>query len=70
MSKHTLASSRGKGHTSRNTQPTKIKSTRNKDLKRPITNKEIESVVKKLKKKSPGPDDDLTGKFYQHLRKN
>jgi hypothetical protein len=37
-------------------------------MNRPITSKEIESVIKNLStRESPGPDN-LTGKFYQNLR--
>ena len=39
-------------------------------LKRPVTSKEIESVIKTLPtKKCPGPGG-FTGESYQHLKKN
>ena len=39
------------------------------NLCRPITNMEIETVIKKSSNKSPGPDG-YTGEFYQNLEKS
>ena len=53
------------GQTPRNTKSTKTKSQEIKNLNRPITSKEIESIIKNLwKKQSPGHDC-FTGEFYQ-----
>ena len=48
----------------------KLNQEETENLNRPITNTEIETVIKKIfqqQKKSPGPDG-FTGEFYQRFR--
>ena len=41
-----------------------------KNLNRPITSKEIKTVIKKFSNKQKPRPDDFTGEFYQMFRKN
>ena len=57
-----------KGQILRNTQPSNIKPGRNRNINKPITSTEMETVIKNLPtNKSTGPDG-FRGEFYQTFR--